>query len=178
MPRNDRPVIEPATPDDVDVVVECWLRLAAEQREHGSAVSVEENRQAISHLLSAHQSAGGLIVARRPGSDASSETGSIVGFATVTIETQTIAFDETRGLLSNIWVRPDHRGQGIGGELLEAAETALAERGADVCRLEVLEANERARAFYDDHGYETRRRVLERSLDGKDKSDTHSKGDR
>lgn len=169
MPQNPQPVIEPATPSDVEPVVECWLRLAAEQRTYESAIRVESNRTAIRQILAAHQATDGLLVAR-----ADDE---IVGFVTFTIESGTFDLDVTRGLLSNIWVEPTHRDRGIGTRLLEATETRLAERGADVCRLEVMAANEDARRFYRSHGFETRRVTMDRSLTDRKQSDTHSKDD-
>ncbi|ELZ14229.1 GCN5-related N-acetyltransferase [Halovivax asiaticus JCM 14624] len=169
MPQNPEPVVECASGGDVDEVLQCWLRLADEQREHGSAVRVDENRGPMRQILSAQQVANGLLVARL--------AGEIVGFVTFTVETETIAVDPTRGLLTNIWIDPAHRNEGIGTALLDAAETELAERGADVCRLEVLEDNEAARRFYRDHDYESSRRIMERPLPAREKNDTHSKGD-
>ncbi|AGB16165.1 acetyltransferase [Halovivax ruber XH-70] len=169
MPQYPEPVVEFASGTDVDQVLECWLRLADEQRAHGSAVHVDDNREPMRQILSAQQVANGLLVAR-VGDE-------IVGFVTFTVETETVAVDPTRGLLTNIWVDPAHRNEGIGTALLDAAETELADRGADVCRLEVLEDNESARRFYRDHDYESRRRIMERSLRAREKNDTHSKGD-
>lgn len=169
MPQNSQPTIEPAASADIDTVVECWLRLADEQRSFGSSVRVDANRETIRQILAAHQVAGGLLVARLDGE--------IVGFATVTIESGAFELDTTRGLLSNLWVAPAHRNRRIGHHLLEAAETTLSERGADVCRLEVMESNDGARRFYRDHGFESRRRIMDRSLSDRGKSDTPSKGD-
>lgn len=169
MPQKPEPDVEPASAADVDEVLECWLQLADEQRAHGSVVRVDDNREPMRQILSAQQVANGLLVARL--------AGEIVGFVTITVETETIAVDPTRGLLTNIWVDPTHRNEGIGTALLDAAETELADRGADVCRLEVLEDNEAARRFYRDHDYEPSRRIMERSLPVREKNDTHSKGD-
>lgn len=169
MPQNPQPVIEPASAADVETVVECWLELAAEQRSYESAIQVESNRETIRQILSAHRVTGGLLVARLDDE--------IVGFVTVTMESGTFDLDVTRGLLSNIWVEPSSRNRGIGTQLLEAAESTLADRGADVCRLEVMAANDGARRFYREHGFEPKRVTMDRSLTAREQSDTHSKAD-
>ncbi len=169
MPRNHQPVIEPATATDIDELVECWLQLASEQRDHGSVVGVESNRETIRDVLGAHRVSNGLLVAR-----ASDE---IVGFATFAVETGSFELSVSRGLLSNLWVVPDRRDEGIGRRLLEAVEAELADRGVEVCQLEVLAANDAARRFYRRAGYEPRRVTMNRRLDSNDENDTPSKVD-
>jgi ribosomal protein S18 acetylase RimI-like enzyme len=56
------------------------------------------------------------------------------------------------GLLDLIWVRPRSRSQGIGSDLLQAAESE-ATAGNDELTLEVWEVNRRAVAFYERHGF-------------------------
>lgn len=169
MPPNAQPVVEPATAAEIDDLVDRWERLAAEQREHGSHVRAEGNRGTIREVLAAHQVAGGLLVARLEGE--------LVGFATFSVERGSFELDATRGLLSNLWVEPAHRGRGIGSALLSAVESALADRGVEICHLEAMAANEAARRFYRRHGYETHRVAMERRLDEVAENDTHSKDD-
>jgi GNAT superfamily N-acetyltransferase len=54
-----------------------------------------------------------------------------------------------------IHVEPDHLGTGLGRRLMANALTQLAEIGGDRAVLWVLEANDRARRFYDRGGWET-----------------------
>ena len=161
------PQIEPATRDDLEAVADCWVALAREQREHGSHVLPEANREAILETLAAHQVAGGLLVAQLEDE--------LVGFATVTVERGSFALDSTRGVLSNLYVKPAFRNQGVGRALLEAAEAYLADRDVEVVTLEAMADNEAARRFYRRHGYETYRVAMERPL--ADENDTHSKED-
>jgi ribosomal protein S18 acetylase RimI-like enzyme len=73
--------------------------------------------------------------------------------------------------VQNIYVTPNHRGEGIGSELLAEAETRLAEAGADAVSLEVMADNEGARRFYRRHSYGPHRVELEKSVE----SDTLTK---
>ena len=167
MPQTS-PTIEPATDEDLPTVTDLWVRLATEQREHGSHVLPEENRETIRETLAAHQVNGGLLVARLE---------SVVGFSSFTVEGGTFELDATRGLLSNLYVRPAYRGEGIGTALLEATEEALEDRGVDVVALEAMAANEAALRFYRRNGYGTHRVALEAPID-RSENDTHSKEER
>ncbi|WP_226481976.1 GNAT family N-acetyltransferase [Natrinema amylolyticum] len=170
MPHNDpQPTIELASRDDLDALAELWVRLAADQRRHDSAVRPESNREAMRETLGAYLVNDGLLVARLD--DA------IVGFASVSIERGTLELDTTRGLLSNIYVEPAYRNRGIGTALLEAAEESLVQRGADAMLLEVMADNESARRFYRRKGYDEFRVTMERSLADRKENDTHSKED-
>ena len=168
--NNSRPTIERASPDDIEAVADMWVRLARDQRRYDSYVYADANRETMRETLAAHQVNDGLLVAR--------EGDSVVGFASFSIERGSLDLDADRGLLSNIYVEPGARGQGLGTALLEAAEDELAAQGAEVVVLEVMARNEAARRFYDRHGYETYRVAMERSLDDdRSENDTHSKED-
>ena len=151
------PTIERASPSEVDAVAEMWVRLARGQRAYDSYVRPEANREAMRESLAAYAAGDGLLVAR--------VDGDLAGFASVSIERGTLELDATRGTLSNLYVEPGFRDQGVGSALLEAAESTLAEKGADVVVLEVMAANEDARRFYRRHGYDTFRVTMDRTLD-------------
>jgi ribosomal protein S18 acetylase RimI-like enzyme len=91
--------------------------------------------------------------------------GAVVGFAMAHQELDGLQRDVALGVIDAMYVRPDARGRGLGRALLEAAEAALARRGADHVALEVLTANTRAHRFYAAAGYTERRRTLEKPLD-------------
>ncbi len=170
MPHDSpRPTIELASRDDLDTLADLWVDLARDQRRYESAVRPEANREAMRETLGAYLVNDGLLVARLDGT--------IVGFVSVSIERGTLELDTTRGLLSNIYVRPAYRGRGIGTALLEAAEDSLAERGVDTMLLEVMAENEAARRFYRRHGYDEFRVSMSRSLADRGENDTHSKED-
>jgi ribosomal protein S18 acetylase RimI-like enzyme len=72
------------------------------------------------------------------------------------------AVDERYAEVYAIYVKPDHAGTGIGRALMDAAVARLAERGWREVRLWVLEANLRARRFYERFGF-----VLDATGDGR-----------
>ncbi|MCU4925186.1 GNAT family N-acetyltransferase [Halobacteria archaeon AArc-dxtr1] len=167
MDRTRSVTIERARPSDLETVADLWVALAREQRTHESAVLPDTNRAAMREILASYRLDGGLLVARLDDE--------IVGFASLTVEQGTLELAEKRGILSNLYVLPKARNQGIGTQLLRAAEDALRDRGVDVLTLEAMAANEGARRFYRREGYEPRRVKMNRRLDEQAKNDTHSK---
>jgi GNAT superfamily N-acetyltransferase len=76
---------------------------------------------------------------------------------------------EHQGLMGEIdefFVLPEARSRGTGGELLAAAEAALAQRGCVRLQLQLGAGNARARSFYERHGYGARAgyQLLDKSL--------------
>ena len=158
-------VIRSATGEDVDTVADMWVALADEQRAHGSHLLAAENRGQARDLVAQYVHADGVAVAVQ--SDIP------VGFVMFHAETGFYETDSTRGVVDNVYVRPDQRGEGLGSALLDHAERALRDRDVDVLAVEALAANEAARRLYESRGYEPHRVTLERSTE----SDTHSKDD-
>lgn len=140
--------------DEIDAVVEQWVSLAFDQRQYGSHLEASTNRATIRESFSQHAIAGGILVARAP---------DLVGFVTFSPELGSYDQDVSRGVIENLYVQADRRGEGIGSKLLSAAESALADAGADVISLEAMAANDDARRFYERHGYVTHRVELEKS---------------
>jgi len=153
------------TTDAVETLVDCWMELAADQRQYGSRLLTEPNRQAVSEAIARHIVTGGLLVAR--------EAGAIRGFVMFHVEDGRYRQDETTGVVVNLYVQPTYRNGGIGAALLAAAEDALAAEGVDTVTLEVLAANDDARRFYSRQGYRDHRLELAKRIE----NDTHSKGD-
>ena len=147
-----------------ETVTDLWVALAAGQRRHDSHILAEANRARIRERILRHAVNDTLLVARENG---------LLGFVTVERESGTYAQDDTRGVVTNLYVRPEHRGEGVGSALLGAAEHRLQELGADAVALEVMADNEDARQFYRRAGYRPHRVELEKPVE----SDTHSKGD-
>lgn len=63
--------------------------------------------------------------------------------------------DNDRFLIDGICVARAHRGQGIGGTLIEALCDEAARRGYPAIRLEVIDTNIRARSLYERLGFRT-----------------------
>ena len=161
--------IEPATADDVDAVTDMWVALAAGQREHGATLRAEANRATVREWVAQSVVTGELLVARDPDRAAETDGGGDrepdpVGFVGFSLERGDYERDAVRGTVSNLYVGPERRGQGIGAALLDAAERALAEAGAERVALEALADNDRAREFYADRGYDRHRVELTKSL--------------
>lgn len=155
--------IDAPTMEVVDELADCWVALARDQRAHGSHLEPEANRDSVREGLARGIVTGGVLVARIDDE--------IVGFVQFSPETESYSQDVTRGVIENLYVRAEHRGEGIGSELLSAAEEQLFDAGVDGVRLEVLAANEAAQRFYAAHGYEPHRVELEKAPE----SDNHTK---
>ncbi|MFB6308152.1 MAG: GNAT family N-acetyltransferase [Haloarculaceae archaeon] len=151
--------MEILTPDteEAEQIADQWVALAEGQRGYGSHLLAEPNRDAIRVSIVRHVVSDELLVAR--------EDNELLGFVMFTVESGKYEQDVTRGLIENLYVVPRRRNEGIGSELLEAAETELAEAGAETIALEVVADNEEARRFYRRHGYDPHRVELERSLE-------------
>jgi ribosomal protein S18 acetylase RimI-like enzyme len=167
--------VEPATLADLDALADCWVALVADQRDYGAHLRAAPNRATARDVLGQYVAADGVLVARdapdaRP---AGGGAGDLLGFVMFYVEEGVFDQDATRGVVENIYVRPDARSQGVGSRLLVAAEDALAADGASVVALSVMADNRRARGFYDDHGYEPHRVTLEKPVE----NDTHSRDD-
>lgn len=141
----------------VEELVELWITLAEGQRTHGSHLEGEVNRDRIKETFSRSIALSECHVAR--------DEGDIVGFVMYTIEGDTFEKSVIRGLVQNLFVVASHRRKGIGSRLLERAEAALADQGADVVGLDVMAKNESARSFYREHGYDPHRINLEKRIE-------------
>ena len=140
----------------------------------------EANRGTVREWVAQSVVTGELLVARDP--DSATETGGEggrdpdpVGFVGFSLERGDYERDAVRGTVSNIYVTPERRGEGIGAALLDAAERALEGAGADHVALEALAANDRAREFYADNGYDPHRVELTKPL-GDDDGATEESG--
>lgn len=77
----------------------------------------------------------------------------ILGF--ILVESFAVSGEHVQGHIITLDVLPLHRRSGVGSALLEAAELALAERGARRIELETAVDNEPAIAFWKKHKYRT-----------------------
>ncbi len=157
-------ITQPAT-SAVPVLTDCWVELATDQRQYGSRLLADENREAVAETITRHIVTDGLLVAR--------EDDEILGFVMYTVENGRYVQDQQTGVIVNLYVRPASRDEGVGSALLAAAEAELADMGVDTVSLEVLAGNEDARRFYRRHGYGPHRVELAKSME----NDTHSKGE-
>jgi len=100
------------------------------------------------------------------GEDAAENAGGdLAGYVFVLPERLAMVWDAA--VINELYVVPEHRGTGVADELLDAA-VALADDQAlplDRVVLDVDSANERAKAFYDRHGFEPWGELVARPLD-------------
>lgn len=158
--------MEITTPDaSPDELAALWVDLAESQRDFDSHILPADNRPRIRQSIAEHLVQDRVLVAR--------ENGEILGFVMFTFERPAYKQDLFRGVIENLYVRPERRSEGIGSALLEAAEDALTDQGLDAITLEVMAQNDGARRFYRRAGYEIRRVELEKPLG----TDTTSRGD-
>jgi ribosomal protein S18 acetylase RimI-like enzyme len=150
--------IEAADRDDIAILVDLWIDLAADQRSYGSHLVPTENRSAIHEAMSQHVMTDSALVAKR--------SGEVVGFITFDVESGRYRQDVSRGVVHNIYVRDDDRNEGIGYALLAAAEAELETLGVDIVSLQAMASNDRARRFYREHGYTPHRIELEKPING------------
>jgi len=159
---SETEIAEPS-PSAADTVADLWVALARGQDTHDSHLLAEPNRTRVRERLARYATTGKLLVARSPDGERR-----IVGFVTFLVKTDQYEVDCRRGLVENLYVVPDRRGEGIGSALLTRAEQRLREAGAEVISLEAMADNEAARRFYRRHGYEPHRVELEKQTDAED----------
>ena len=68
-------------------------------------------------------------------------------------------YDGHRGWIYSVAVRPDHRKQGVGSNLVSRAERALTAKGCMKINLQIMQGNEAVAAFYASLGYSEEKRV-------------------
>ncbi|MFB6301966.1 MAG: GNAT family N-acetyltransferase [Haloferacaceae archaeon] len=154
--------VRPPDSDELDAVVDMWVALAAGQREHGSHLLPGANRAAVGETFARQLVVGGLYVAAADG---------LLGFVSFALDTGRYEEDRTRGVVRNLYVRPESREEGVGSRLLDAAEEALATKGAETIRLEAMADNDDARGFYRRRGYDPHRVAFEKRVESDTRRD-------
>lgn len=113
-----------------------------------AAVTVEPDDDDIDQWMDGiTENRGGVLVAV--------EDDSVLGFLDMRwgdVETKPFVGENEAGLKA-IYVHPDHWGDGVGSALLERGVALLPDRVSAI-RLDVFADNERAREFYEFHGFE------------------------
>lgn len=157
MGPSEHVAIRTASMDDADAVADLWVELARDQRTYGSYLLGQPNRPTIRESIVQRIVADDLLVAER--------AGTVVGFVMCTVERGRYEQDGTTGVIENLYVDPDARREGIGSDLVAAAEGRLADSGATRITLEAMAENDTARAFYAERGYTPHRVELTKSTE-------------
>ena len=75
------------------------------------------------------------------------------------IGTVMAGYDGHRGWIYSVAVSPSHRRKGVGSQLIQFAERALAARGCVKINLQIAEGNESVTGFYASLGFSVEKRV-------------------
>ncbi len=95
-------------------------------------------------------------------------TGLVGVFDGVIVASVLVGHDGHRGAVYYVSVHPDHRGRGLGGQIMEGAENWLRSQGVWKLNLLVRQANDDVLKFYDALGYSDQACVaLGKRLDGR-----------
>lgn len=130
--------IRPATPADVPAILGLVRELAAYEREPGAVKATEEDF----HRALFPESGAPATFAHVAERD-----GEVVGMAVWFLSFST--WNGTNGIwLEDLYVHPDHRGSGLGRELLATLARTCVERGYERLGWSVLDWNEPALGFY------------------------------
>lgn len=98
--------------------------------------------------------------------DLSNGDGTLAGFLSARPGEAPPVFDSPNHVvIADVYVPEPQRGSGLADEMLDRARDHAREIGADALALDVDDENERALAFYENHGFETQRRRMTRPVD-------------
>lgn len=155
--------IEIAGAERVDEVRELWLALHRHHRSLRDAVPLVEDdevswqRRRALYLDRLSADTGFLVLAV--------EDDAVVGYALVCIEDgpdDTFPVDEAYAELYSLSVAPEHRGRGIGSQLLDFVDGELARRSINDLKLAVMTGNTDAQRLYERRGLRPAEVVLYR----------------
>lgn len=135
--------VREATPDDIEAIREVARRSWA--ADYPAIVSRETVTDGVDEWYASDRLADD--VGRPRALVLVADDGGVVGFAHAVLSAET-------GHILRLYVDPDHRSQGIGGDLLEATRDELFDRGVEHVQATVLTANEPGNAFYRAYGFE------------------------
>jgi GNAT superfamily N-acetyltransferase len=157
------PTIRPARAEDVPALLGLFRELAEyEHLEHELRATEEQLKEA---LFGARPAAEALI-AERPARAGDPETkAEALGYA-LFFPTFSSFLASTGVWLEDLFVRPSHRGEGVGRALLEAVAALVRERGGERLEWAALDWNELALGFYRRIGAQTMNEWITHRLDG------------
>lgn len=96
---------------------------------------------------------------------AEADVAAFAGYAAAEVSESPPVFARGDALyVTELYVRPEHRGDGLAGRLLDAVEDWGVERGCEHAELHVNARNDTARAVYESRDYEVFQHKLRKSL--------------
>ena len=143
----------------LDEALRCWKNLVGDQSDHDGRISsdsltITEQKQFLRNVILD----GRLIVAMNSIEE-------MIGIATISIDVNMLDNSSSIWNISDVWVHPSYRRQGIATKLVHKCEKIAESRGAKEIRLHVYASNQPAAMMYGRLGYRTIVRTMSRKLD-------------
>jgi hypothetical protein len=158
-PRSDSAAIRPAEPRDVRALLELFAELAEYEHLTHELRATEQGLEAA--LFGQRPTAEAMIAERQ----ADSSSPEILGYA-LFFPTFSSFLTSTGVWLEDLFVRPSHRGEGVGRALLSAVAARVREQGGERLEWAALDWNELALGFYRRIGASTMEEWITHRLDG------------
>jgi GNAT superfamily N-acetyltransferase len=159
----DPPTVRPAHPEDVPLLLELFGELAEyEHLEHELKATEAQLREA---LFGQRPAAEALIAERSAGAGDPEAVAEALGYA-LFFPTFSSFLASTGMWLEDLFVRAEHRGEGVGRALLEAVAALVRDRGGERLEWAALDWNEPALGFYRKLGAQTMNEWITHRLDG------------
>lgn len=136
----------------------CWQNLVGDQSDHDERISrdaltITEQKQFLRNVILD----GRLIVA-------TNRKDEMIGIATISIDQNMLDNSSSIWNISDVWVHPLFRRNGIATKLVAKCEEIAESRGATEIRLHVYATNQPAAMMYGRLGYSTIVRTMSRKL--------------
>jgi ribosomal protein S18 acetylase RimI-like enzyme len=166
------PEIRPATEADLGALYDCWREFAAEMADmdpyndlaDGDLRAVQDDYRR--EALADDDQLVRLAVTGATDDTRGIDPADLVGYVTAERKVSPPVFARgDRVNVGELYVREGHRGTGLADRLLDRAVAWGREHGCERVSLSVNVDNERARAFYERRGFESRRLKLDRELE-------------
>ncbi len=143
--------IRKAKKEDIDEVVELWYTLASMHEDMMEGYDLSENAK--EHWKDFVEN--GL---KRKGmcTFVAEDQEVLVGFLNVVIRERLEIFKKTEiGMILDVFIKKERRGEGIGSLLTERAEKWVENKGVEVAVITVSPRNKEGVEFWEDRGYDT-----------------------
>lgn len=143
--------IRKAKKDDLEEIVKMWYNLASTHQDMMRGYELAEDcREKWKKFVEEGLDREGMCTF------VAEKENKLVGFLNVVIRERMGIFEDTYiGMILDVFVKEEKRGEGVGGQLTNKAERWIKKKGVNVAVLTVSPENERAVRFWEDIGYET-----------------------
>jgi ribosomal protein S18 acetylase RimI-like enzyme len=152
------PTIRPATADDLDTVVLMWRAFMKDQHRFARRWRLTKDNAAFARDHFAELLPHGQVFV-------ADDSGELVGFSVVVVDLPPMDTYYASASISDVYVAPASRGQGLGRALVQAAIAKIRDAGLHGVSLNVASGNEAARRLYRSLGFRPMQETLILPLD-------------